>query len=422
MDPFKQREALRAEAKALRETLAKDNRPMTDDEATRVTAMSAELAEVEAKCAAIETATNQLKAFTAAEGERQEKDGLPAESGVGIGDAFTGSAGYKAWAEQHPSGVGGGSPIEIKAGRVGTLARLGRKADLITSPIAHLAPARYPTINLAYQDEPTFLDLITRGTAAGAFEYLQIVSATNNAAVVPEATSAGVIGDGTGGTVTAAAGGLKPTSDFETDLADAKPYTYADGYEATNSMLKDADALASWLNVRLGRNLELVVEDVLLNGTGTGGLPKGLFHTTGVLQQDYATDLPTTVRKAITRLQKVPGFARITGVVVNPDDDEAWDLLKDGNERYLGAGPFAIGPKTAWGYPRIVSTKVPVGTAVIGDLSTIALFDVEGISVLAFNQHKDFAQRNLTYVRAELRAEQAIFEPARLCIADTAGH
>ena len=40
---------------------------------------------------------------------------------------------------------------------------------------------------------------------------------------------------------------------------------------------------------------------------------------------------------------------------------------------------------------------------------------------LAFNQHKDYAQRNLTYVRAELRGLQLIRQPAKLAIVDIKG-
>jgi hypothetical protein len=42
------------------------------------------------------------------------------------------------------------------------------------------------------------------------------------------------------------------------------------------------------------------------------------------------------------------------------------------------------------------------------------------MSVLAFNQHKDYAQRNLTYLRAEFRALQLIRQPAKLAVVSLA--
>ena len=58
--------------------------------------------------------------------------------------------------------------------------------------------------------------------------------------------------------------------------------------------------------------------------------------------------------------------------------------------------------------------RLTAGVAWTGEFSTITLLDREGVSVAAFNQHEDYARRNLTYVRAELRAGVAIFEPSKL--------
>ena len=64
----------------------------------------------------------------------------------------------------------------------------------------------------------------------------------------------------------------------------------------------------------------------------------------------------------------------------------------------------------------MTSERLVDTTAVLGDFKQVALLDREGLSVLAFNQHKDYAQRNLTYVRAELRAAQVIWKPNRLVV------
>src|SRR5690606_12623873 len=157
----------------------------------------------------------------------------------------------------------------------------------------------------------------------------------------------------------------------------------------------------------LAENLEIALEYYLLNGDSDAETeqPDGILNTSGVLQQDFESNIVTTVRKAITRLQTTSGTT-IQGVLFNPEDDEAWDLFTDANGRFFSGGPFGTGPRTAWGYERIVCPVIPVGTALIGDFSTIHLLDYEPLSILAFNQHKDYAQRNLTYIRAELRAVQ----------------
>ena len=163
---------------------------------------------------------------------------------------------------------------------------------------------------------------------------------------------------------------------------------------------------------------------MLLNGSGTDGQPKGLLHTTGVQALEYkagakaAMSLIEAVRKSLTKLKNVG--AATNAVLVSPEDAEAIDLLRDANERFYGQGPFGIGPSTLWGRPLVESDQLKQGTFVAGDFRQIALLDRSGLSVQAFNQHKDYAARNLTYVRAELRAAQAIWRPAHLLVG-TAG-
>jgi hypothetical protein len=65
-----------------------------------------------------------------------------------------------------------------------------------------------------------------------------------------------------------------------------------------------------------------------------------------------------------------------------------------------------------------VSQSIAVGQAIIGDFKTIQLLDLEPLAIEAFNQHKDYAQRNLVYIRAEKRAVQLIRNAARLCVVD----
>jgi HK97 family phage major capsid protein len=204
-------------------------------------------------------------------------------------------------------------------------------------------------------------------------------------------------------------------------MAKGTSYTYADGMEVTNQELRDDGIMAGLINSTLTENLDILTEDVLLNADGSDDLPIGLFHTTGVLQQDYVTDAQVSVRKAITLLRNTSG-ADIKGVALNPEDDEAWDLLKDADGRYLGSGPYASGIKTAWGYERVECPALPIGTALIGDFSTIHLLDREPLSITAFNQHKDYAQRNLVYIRAEQDAMQLFRAPAKLCLIDVKGN
>lgn len=333
-----------------------------------------------------------------------------------FGESFIKSDAYERFRKAHPSGIGAGTPVDLGRVKVGTMDDyfIGRKATL-GSPIGQVQPIRMPTIDQVDRNRLTFLDLVSRGQTGGNFEYVQITGVTRNAAIVPEAT---------GPTDSAA---LKPVSDMATNLADAKVYTYADGYDVTNQLLSDAPAFATYMNTELSYSLDNVIEDKLLNGAGTSGEPKGILTTTGVQQQEYALTTAGVIdeaaamafvkgiRKAITKVTRLPG-GTVDAIVMSPEMDEAIDLLQDGNQRFYGQGPFGAGPATLWGRPRVTSERLVDTTAILGDFKQVALLDREGLSINAFNQHKDYAQRNMVYVRAELRAAQVIWKPNRLVV------
>jgi HK97 family phage major capsid protein len=264
---------------------------------------------------------------------------------------------------------------------------------------------RVPMVDLVERPELKLLDLISRGETAGNFEYVQVTAVTRNARVVPEATS---------GTDNAA---LKPVSELTTQLADAKVYTYADGYDVTNQLLSDAPAFATYMDNELRYSLDSLVEDKLLNGTGVSGEPKGIFNTTGIQDLEFTgadtIDLVKAARRAITRVTRLNG-GNVQAILLSPEDEEAIDLMQDADGRFYGQGPFQSGPGTLWGRPRVISERIEPGQLLLGDFRQVALLDREGLSIQAFNQHKDYAQRNMTYVRAELRAAQVIWKPSRL--------
>lgn len=406
--------ALKAATDLVAKAKADGDRALTDDEMTTIDAKMAEVKDLDGKIQKAEESKallDRVAAATAPVDEEGDDTVLPEDRGS-FGERFVKSAPFQAFKEQHKTGVGAGSPINIGTVKVGTLAEYGathgRDVKALTSPIAHVQPVRYPTIDQVDRNRLTFLDLVSRGSAAGAFEYVQITAVQRNAAVVPEATS---------GTDNAA---LKPTSELSTQMADAKPFTYADGYDVTNQLLSDAPAFASYMNQELGYSLDSLIEDKLLNGTGTSGQPKGLLHTTGVQQAEYdkGSDVIAQIkalRRAFVGITRLPG-GTVQAIVVNPETAAEIDLLQDSQGRFFGQGPFGSGPGTLWGRPVVESERVEVGKFFYGDFKQIALLDVEGLSVLAFNQHKDYAQRNMTYVRAELRAEQVIWKPSRLGI------
>ncbi|CBG73495.1 putative phage major capsid protein [Streptomyces scabiei 87.22] len=425
------REKLQALLKEAADLVAKareENREFTEDEVARITELKKESDEVEAKVQAADAAQAAAAAMAGKAsvqpgtppagpaGALQVKDRQETADAATLGERFVKSSLYGEFRKQHPTGLGQGSAVDIGRIKVGTMKEWlgGRKATASPLQVAlgHVQPVRMPMVDQVDRDNLTILDLVTRGEASGPFEYLQVTGVTRNAAIVPDEI---LPGDAT----------VKPTSTIQTELADAKPYTYADGYDVTNALLSDAPALATYMNNELEYSLDSVIEDKLLNGTGASGEPKGILHTTGVQELTYspgpdAMAQVKAIRQAITKITTLPG-GNVTACLMSPEDDEAWDLLQDTTDRFMGQGPFGQGPSTSWGRARALSQRLSPGTVILGDWRQVALLDVEGLSILAFNQHKDYAQRNLVYVRAELRAEQVIWKPNRLIVVKPAG-
>jgi len=410
MDPKLKLEALAREAAELAKKAATPD--FTAEDADRAEAIAKEHGELTQLIARRDAAAKSMSALQVTEPVQDNADEVPTAAkagGLTLGEQFVNSAAYKAFKERHPDGaVTKGTPVDFRVKDV-SKSRFASKASTInTGAQGNAAPVRNGEVDdLVYRPERRLLDVITRGTTGLSwFQYRQIISKTNNASIVGEA----VTNDGT-----TAAQGLKPLSSLTTALADAKAFTYADGMEVTNQELSDDGIMQSLINGTLTENLEIEIENILLNGAGTADEPAGILNTSGVLQQAFVTDAPTSMRKAITKL-RTTSQAEIRGILLNPEDDESWDLLKDSHGDWIGNGPYGTGPNTAWGYERIVSQAIPVGQALIGDFKTIHLLIREALEILAFNQHKDYAQRNLTYVRAELRAVQLIRNAARLAV------
>lgn len=398
-------EKVKSQILGMAEKAREESRDLTDVEYAEVVELKGRFDELDGQAAKIEkaqSAIDELAKPTALDPKKGfEHDELPST----YGEQFVKSREFQTFLKANPDGPGQ-TPFAIKAS-LGGMSQLFSKATIGLetggSPASTFQnPARLPTIDYTAPEDTGILDLISRARMTTALiEYLQIVSVTEGAAIV-------------------APGALKPLSDFDTNLADARAYTFADGFTVTNQSLADEGFLASYLQARLPRHLRNEVQRIILNGTGTGQ-PTGLMTMTGVQTQAFDTSagsthaqqLIDTFSYAFEKLENAD--ANIPAVALSSAD--YWELmrLKDTEGRYYSNGPWSQGPNTIWGVPLRRVRRLPKGTAFAGEFSTITLLDREGVSVNAFNQHEDYARRNLTYVRAELRAGLAVFEPAKLC-------
>lgn len=412
------REQLRKALARVAELKAIDGRDYTDEELTEVKGLDEQIRSLREQIESNDAARKALSTIAAVEvpDENDDEAGSKSSSSFvvvrepdapvtqkSLGETFVGSDAFRAFRKAHPSGVDGGTPIRIDAKGIGERGDFfGTKATLTTAT-GQNGPVRQPGYRSLLEPDLglTLLDLISTGTTeASVIEYAQVIAETNNAAIVPE-------------------GELKPLSDVTTALKDAKAHTYADGFDVTNQMLADDGALAAFMDSRIRTHVRDKVEDVLLNGAGTATVPAGILATTGVQQQAFDTDVLTTLARSLEKVQK---YTAPQAIVMNPSD--AWNLrlLKNSNGDFYAGGPFSAAPFMPWGVPLALSYRIAKGTALVGNFRSINFLEREPLNVLAFNQHKDYAQRNMLYVRAELRGMQMFYAPREVVVADlTAG-
>lgn len=409
MDPKEKLKALDAERATLLQKANDKPGEFTTEDGERATTLAKDISDTKELIAKQAEAVASLRAAGMGTGVEKQDDLPGAPTGGTIGERFMQSDAMKAFRAANPISVAKGQAIHIDSGPLEGFA-ITKANPLNTVQPGLSKPVRIGQIDdLVYRPRRTFLDLITGGkTKLPWFEYRRVIAVENNASIVGESLTT---------TGTTPKTGLAPISTLTTDLAEAKVYGYGDGMEVTVQELTDDGIIASLIDSTLTENIYDEIERVVLNGDTALDEPAGLLKLTGVLQQAFTTDVPTTIRKAITKLRTTSG-ARIQAVVLHPEDDETWDLMKDLEERYLTGGPSGAGEKKAWGFERVDSQALEVGQAVMGDFSTIQLLVQGQLKIQAFNQHKDYAQRGLAYIRGDIQALQVFRNVSKLLIAD----
>lgn len=416
------RDAIMQELKACRDLAdlaEKEGRDLTEEERAKVTTHLGKAGALKKAAADQDALAKQLSDLTEGIGlvhDDGKNDKPPAgysgRKGRSLGRAFTDSAEYKAMLAMAPNGQFS-EKMRVQSAQFGVKDLL-TGADTTDSAGTLVQTDRRGLLDPFYGRPLTVRDLVTKGTTqSDTIEYVRLVSVTNNAAPVAEATTSAVIGSGDPA-VTNAQGGLKPESAmvFEKDTATVK--TIAHWLPATKRSLSDAGQVRTLIDDFLTYGLEEELEDQILSGNGTGENFQGLSGTSGVQTQAAPSGgltLLDTTRKA-RRKVRIGGRAIPTAYVLNPIDWEAIELAKDGDGRYFGQGPFALTAPRLWGLPVVESEAVPQGTGYVGDWTKAVLYDREQSSIQVTDSHADFFVRNLVAILAELRAAFAVLRPS----------
>lgn len=433
------------DAKAYRETIERGGRQLTEDEMKTYTAGVAEAMDFKAQGDQAKTAAEQdqrvselaknLADLTGAandEASQQLADvlkGQPSNAKTNhrdLGQLVVASKSYLDFLDQHKSSGGNiripdGLPINLSPIKVDHL--IGRKAVITgasdTSGGAFVVAEQSGIVEMLGRKPLTMRDIISvRRTSSDAVEYVQQTSHTNAAAPVAEATSSlPPTAPGTAGPlVPVAGGGYKPEGSWAFLRVSTTVKTIAEVATATKRAFADAAQMEGLIRDELIADLAETEEAEILTGDGTGEHFDGINHVSGTQSQAWSTDFFTTTRKAVT-LARVVGRANPNAWVMNPADVEVMDLIRTntggaGTGTYFGAGPFALGPRTLWGYPVVECESQTAGTGVLGDFKKAVLWDREEASVTMTNSHADYFIRNLVALLGEERAAFGVTRPS----------
>jgi phosphoribosylcarboxyaminoimidazole (NCAIR) mutase len=305
-----------------------------------------------------------------------------------LGRQFVESAGFAEFkAAGGPRGGTWATPIiELKAPTLPPTYALSGTGILQGTMIQPLPPVM-----------PSMLSLLATGTTdGGVIYYLREQAWTNNAAVV-------------------APGAAKPESPKTFEYVQQALVKLAHWVAIADEMFEDVSSLETFINTQMARGVLQKLEDQVLNGSGTGGQMTGLLTAT---TQSVAAGVPLSAAflSAIATIQ-AQGY-QPNGIVVNPLDFALIVGESAPNAGYyLGPGAFQDTPALRlWGVPVVGSNQMPAGTGLVGAFGQGAiLYRKDGVSVQASNSHTDYFIKNITTIRAEIRAALAVLNPAAFC-------
>ncbi len=261
-----------------------------------------------------------------------------------------------------------------------------------------IVPQRVPGVVAAPMRRMTIRDLIAPGrTSSNMIEYVRETGFTNDADVVSENPTSD-----------------KPESDIEFELVQAGVKTIAHLVRASKQILDDAAGLASYIDNRLRYGLQLKEEAQLLKGSGVGINIHGIYtQATAYSNPGVAVQAQTRIdqlRIALLQAELAEYYA--DGIVLNPTDWAAIELLKSNTNEYILANPFTSTSAMLWSRPVVATQSMDVADFLVGAFQMGAqLYDREDANVVISTEDKDNFSKNMITIRAEERLALAVYRP-----------
>lgn len=287
-------------------------------------------------------------------------------------------------------------------------ARVETKATLTNSTAAAagsvgaaLDNMRLPGVVELPRRQMTIRALLAQGNMdSQGIEYLREHSATNSAAPVAEGDS-------------------KPQSDFRLELVTTSAKVIAHTMKVSRQALSDISMLRSMIDSRLTYNLDLVEENQILNGDGTGQNLLGIIpQATAYVSPLSGADTQSIDKVRLMVLQASLALLPADGIVLNPADWAWIELLKDSQGRYIIGNPQGTLGATLWGLPVVPSMAMQIDKVLVGAFRTGAqIFDRWNTTIEAGYENDDFT-KNLVTILGEKRLALATYRPGAFIYGD----
>lgn len=287
-------------------------------------------------------------------------------------------------------------------------ARIETKATLTNSTAAAagslgagLVTTRLPGVVELPRRQLTIRQLLAQGNMDGqTLEFVKEHSWTNSAAPVAE-------------------GAAKPQSDFRLEVVSTSAKVIAHTMKASRQTLSDVSAVRSMIDSRLSFGLDLIEENQILNGDGTGQNLLGIIPQATAYTNPLTGGDTTSIDKVrLMVLQAALALLPPDGIVMHPSDWAWIELLKDSTGQYIIGQPQGNIGATLWGLPVVPSMAMTIDKVLVGAFGTAAqIFDRWTTTIETGYENDDFT-KNLVTILAEKRVALATYRPGAFIYGD----
>ncbi|MBE3637471.1 phage major capsid protein [Mangrovicoccus algicola] len=216
-----------------------------------------------------------------------------------------------------------------------------------------------------------------------------------------------------------AEGGLKPQSDLTLEDVQTRTKVLAHWFRVSKQTLSDVAQIRTLIDTRLLYGLQLIEENQLLFGDGTGENLHGIVpQATAYANPMTGGDTQSIDRIRLMLLQASLAEYPSDGIVMNPIDWAWIELLKDTEGRYIIGQPQGTIGATLWNAPVVATQAMTVDKVLAGAFGMGAqIFDQWAGRIETGFQDDDFTRNKVT-ILAEERLALAVYRPEAFIFGD----